>query len=316
MLRARVALIAVVMLAGIVMASVASAGPSEATRRAARSMAEAGLTLYEAKRWQEAYDLFRQANAQVPAPTFVLYMAHCKKQLGGLVEARRLYADIANAQIPDGAPKQFEEAKQQASAELEALERRVPSISVIVVGEGADEALVTIDGEPLPDAERAHIRLDPGDHVIAAVAPGADPVRRSILLGEGDSQTVQLDLAPLFVGDDEDETSGTLVPAAIAYSIGAVGLALGIITGVMSINEVDDLKSRCRPDNHCPAADRSQADTADALATASTIGFVVAGVGVVAGTALLIFRPAGGSGHSSAATVRIGPGSVSLRGRF
>src|SRR5262245_22615663 len=64
----------------------ADPGPDPAVERAetavAREAGEQGLSLFNAGRWQEAYDRFDSAEAVLHAPTLVLFMAHCQKRLG------------------------------------------------------------------------------------------------------------------------------------------------------------------------------------------------------------------------------------------
>jgi hypothetical protein len=64
---------------------------------------------------------------------------------------------------------------------------------------------------------------------------------------------------------------------------------VGAVTGLLALSKANDVKSRCDA-GHCPAEDESKANSAKTLATVSTIGFVVGGVGVGAGAFLLIRR--------------------------
>lgn len=282
----------------------------------ALALAEEGLALYEAERWSEAFERFRRANDRFPAVTLSLYMAHCKKQLGELLAARRLYREVAQAELPPDAKRQHVEAKSTAADELRALEARIPTLEIVISGarEG-QEPVVTVDGRPVAAGELKAKQLDPGQHTVEATAPGLAPAAATVELAEGQAERIVLTFHPPDSAPPPAE-EGSLVPAMVAFGVGGAGLLMGIITGSVSLGQVSDLQERCQPDNHCPAADQDEADTAYALATVSTVGFVVAGIGAAAGVALLVWRPSLGDDDEQGMALRVGPASLALTGTF
>jgi hypothetical protein len=107
-----------------------------------------------------------------------------------------------------------------------------------------------------------------------------------------------------------------VVPAGVSFGVGALGIGLGAVTGGMAIADVNAIKSRC-VDGHCLTSDRGTADTAHTLGVVSTVGFVVGGAAVAAGTVLVIVRPPGkGPRDGVALSAGLGLGQIVVEGRF
>ncbi|WP_437502405.1 tetratricopeptide repeat protein [Sorangium sp. So ce1099] len=119
---------------------------------------------------------------------------------------------------------------------------------------------------------------------------------------------------------------GSLLPAGLAFGLGAVGLGVGAATGIVSLSKVSDIKSQC-DGRRCPAELQGDADTATTLGHVSTVGFIVGAASAAAGVVLLVVRP-GGDGAPDAAgaaprarrgvvwSAGVGLGGVALQGSF
>jgi hypothetical protein len=109
-----------------------------------------------------------------------------------------------------------------------------------------------------------------------------------------------------------------MAPGAVVLGVGVVGIAIGAITGAMSLGKVSTLSSHCPTKHGCDPADQSLADSAKSLGTISTIGFVVGGVGLVGGAVLLVVRPGKPAAAAGVVTFtpRIGLGSMAFEGTF
>jgi hypothetical protein len=66
----------------------------------------------------------------------------------------------------------------------------------------------------------------------------------------------------------------------------------------------------------CVERDRDTADSAGALGTVSTVGFILAGTGAAVGATLLYLSRDPGGQKATGFTLDVGPGSLGLRGRF
>src|SRR5690348_13168824 len=87
---------------GLLVAPLAVAGPAD--RDLARSLADAGLELFQAGRVEDAAAKFEAAEAAFHAPTTLLYLARCKAKLGKLLAARALYRRLASEALAPDAP--------------------------------------------------------------------------------------------------------------------------------------------------------------------------------------------------------------------
>lgn len=306
---------------GRVITSVEAAEARDDDRRAALEDAHEGLRLFNQRRWRAALATFERANERHAAPTLELYMARCNDQLGELLAARRLYRSVVSRPVPADASRPFHNARRDAVRELAVLLKRIPRIAVKV----AAETQIRLDGVLVPSQQLHAVDVDPGKHLLVAVAPGRAPMKKAIVVEEAAELTVTFslddhhpDVAEPVVSDgqSDERRGGSIAPALVAYGIGGLGLGVGIVTGVMAVVQTNDLETRCDATLHCPRALQSEADATRAIATVSTVGFVMAGVGAAAGTALLIWRPFGVGGDGDHLEARAGLGAISLRGTF
>ena len=116
-------------------------------------------------------------------------------------------------------------------------------------------------------------------------------------------------------------SSAQKTAAIAAMGVGAAGLALGTIMGVMTLSKKSDFTKSCDAKSCSPDA-QSDYDKAVSYSTWSTVG-LVAGAGLVGvGVVLLAAAPKSGATETGparppiSARVELSPGLVSLRGSF
>jgi hypothetical protein len=279
----------------------------------ARAKAQEGLKLYGADRWSEALASFREADTLFHAPSVTLYVARCQRKLGKLLDARTTYVRILAEDLPPGAPPAFVSAHADAGKELEIVRERLPTLQVAITGVPAAEARVTVNGAPFADEKK---ELDPGSYTVEARAGAGAPILRTVTLAEGSHETLTLDLragaaAPAMT----ERSSGWFVPGAVTLGVGAVGLAVGAVTGVLALGKVSDLKAAC-PDHACPSSLKGEASTGTALGNVSTTAFVVGGAAAAAGVVLLLVQRPSGRPTETAWRARLGLGRVDVEGTF
>jgi hypothetical protein len=268
------------------------------SRESARALANRGWELFKAGRYDEAIAVLEKADEHFHAPTVLLVLARAHDKAGHLTQAKKVYARIVSEPLAADAPEEFARAKETARAELTAVEARIPRLTLKVAGAAPSSVRVEIDGvDRSQDALPGPLPLNPGTHtVVVSGARGSET--RSISLQEGKNTTVDIELVAPTAKGTARTTAGVSAepthqrpawPGIAALAVGAVGLGVGAVTGVMALSKANDVKSRCVA-GHCPAEDASKADSARTLGTVSTIGFVVGGVGIGAGTFLLLSR--------------------------
>lgn len=277
----------------------------------ARALAQEGGDLLDAKRYADALERVTRAEALYHAPTHELMMGQAHEGLGHLAMALGIYEKLAAEHLPPASPRPFLEAQQTGKERLRALLARVPSILVVLHGlNPRDLPEVRIDGEPYSLDAGVAKPADPGAHVVAVDVPGHPPIERSVVLPDrGGVVTVELQLAgpqaespppaqpeparppPAPADVPPARREGSMLPSLVAFGVGAAGLGVGTVTGILSLSNVSNLRGRC-PGNRCAPAQQSEIDSTKTLGVVSTVGFVVGGAGVAAGAVLLLLRPA------------------------
>lgn len=289
----------------------------------ARVKAEQGLKLFGAGRWSEAYDWFREADVLYHAPTLVLYMARCQRQSGKLIEARALYEQLLAEPMPADARAAFVEAHDNAKVEVEKLRSLVPTVQFAVADAPRNAVRLTLDGAPLATDKK---ELNPGPHTLEVFGGKNEHATRTFTVVEGPNPPINIALhapppiAPLPPAITP-EKRGSYAPAAVALTVGAVGLVIGAATGAVTLSKASAVKSQCKG-HVCPASAQAEANASNTLGNVSTAAFVVGGVAAATGVVLLVIRPRGGPrraapvAHAVEWNATVGLGRVELGGSF
>jgi hypothetical protein len=272
----------------------ARAGGSTADREAARFLSGKAYDEFEAKHYQRAIELFQQAEARFHAPPHLLYTARAQVKLGLYLEARATYERIIAERLAADAPAPFRDAQVSARFELGEVLATMPSLVVTLPAPPAG-ARVLVDGDPLASADLGRPRrMNPGTHTVIAEAPGMLRVVRSVVLATGRGQErVDLTLSP------PKHPSRLVVPAVIAFSVGAAMLAVGISGAVLLHN--------------------AQPSQPPGLRAMEIAGFTAGGLAVGTGIVLLALPPRTPSSVSIPVVrlrVGVGPSSMSFGGAF
>ena len=314
----------------------------DGTRNAARSLASQGKDAFDKADWEHARDLFHRAYTLVPAPTIALYEGRALAKLRRFVEAEEAYMRAARTSLDAESPEPFRKAVHDAEDDLLALRARMPKVTIVPSGPGArePELSVTLDGHPLKSALLGvELPIDPGDHTLRAVVPGAAPVQVAFSVVEKQQQKVDLPVpragqvseTPKVVNATPEvpeavapppatQPSSWQLPAAlVAGGVGVAGVAMGVITGLMAGSRYSKAGREC-PDHAC-AEGSAGWDTVQSfrtLRTVSTVGYVVGGVGLAAGTTLFLLAPAKSKSTARAGSVNVwlNASSVGVAGAF
>jgi hypothetical protein len=297
-----------------------TSGPTAADKDTARALMAQGAELRDKNDLKGALQSFQAADAIMHVPSTSLEVAKTEAALGELVEARDAALAAARYPLKPGEPKPFIEARKDAQTLSDDLEPRIPSLQITVKNapSGATPK-VDVDGVNIPAAALAFPRkVNPGHHVVTAVAGDAH-TQSEVDVKEREIKGVVLDLPtvapppppPVALTNTPPEQQKSIEPdhpkknfpviSIIGFGVGVAGVAVGSVTGILSLSKTSSLKDQC-PNNQCPASvydsssfqsDKSSAST---MGTISTIAFIVGGAGVVVGVVGL-FLP---QGHASA----------------
>jgi hypothetical protein len=310
--------------------SSALAEPSAAEKETARRLMAEGRAYRDQGDLKTALKSFIGADSIMNVPSTGIEVARTEVALGQLVEARDKALAVTRLPAVKHEPAPFVEARAAAQQLEDDLTRRIPTVKIVLTGAPANVTVnVTVDGENIPVAALVGpYAVDPGHHVIAAGLPGGPTKTAEIDLAERDAKNVSLEVPPAPVGATPVATEEEPPPAAtprkgvpalatVGFIVGGVGVATGAITGTIAILKTHSAENGGCVDDRCPPSTDSALNTASAMATVSTVAFIVGGVGAAGGLIAFLAR-----GHAppppTATSVSpwLGPGSFGLRGSF
>ncbi len=296
----------------------------------ARAISKRALVAYQDKNYQEAIDLFEEAEQLHHAVTHLLYLARSHLELNRPVEAFELYNQIIREKLDEGAPAAFVQAQAAAREEVDAAESKIAYVVIEVEGPGADGAKLFVGEREVSSAlAGAPAPVNPGPQTFHAEAEGArsDDVEKTMKSGK--ETTVKLTLMRIASAslDEQPDThpKRSRIPAYVALGVGAAGVAVGTgftVHRFSQMRKADELFKERGCDVSCTSGDRTDVEQLDnRAATAGTIAWVGYGVGAAglgAGIALLLISPSSDEGIEDARGVRpyFGWGEAGLVGRF
>ncbi len=317
-------------LAGVLAIAAPASAQSAADKETARTLMDQGNEARDKGDLKGALSRFEAANQIMHVPTTALEVARTQALLGLLVEARDSLAQIISSAPTPREPAQFREARAQAQTLDASLEARVPAVTVTVNGakDGATVSL-SVDGVAVPSAVIGlPRRLNPGHHVMVATTSSQEG-RAEIDVAEGEKKDVAISLAtvakPTTIVTPPTEEQPPPAPEShrsyalpiVLFSIGGASLIAGGITGAMMLAQQSNLATTC-PSHVCPPSQYGNLDSANTLATISTITFIVGGVSVAAGIVTLLLGKPSAPAAAQQAKIEpwIGLGSAGVRGTF
>lgn len=159
------------LLALAVAASLTGAGRARAdgdNKTIAEALFQEGRRLVAEKKLVEACPKFAESQRIDPSPGTLLNLANCYEQLGRVATAWATYKEAASAAQVAGRADNLAAAQKRADA----LAPKLPKVRIIAPDAPAG-LVVERDGAPLQQAVLdVPLPIDPGEHTIAASAPG------------------------------------------------------------------------------------------------------------------------------------------------
>jgi len=257
------------------------------------------------------------------------------------VEAEEAYMRAARTSLDAESPEPFRKAVHDAEEDLLALHARMPKVTIVPSGPGASDPqlTVTLDGRPLATAlVGVELPIDPGEHTLHAVVPGGQPTDLVFSVIEKQRQKVELAVAdarhvaaappprvvapPVVAKPDAPEPAPSpwhKRAGLIVGGVGVAGVATGIITGLLAGSRYSKAERECT-DHTCVegGAGWDAVQSFRTFRTVSTIGYIVGGVGLAAGTTLLLTAPVepATSARARALNVWVSASSVGVTGAF
>lgn len=293
----------------------AQTGPRTTPAAAARADAlfQEGKRLFDAGKHEQACDKLAESERIDPSIGTLGLLAACHEQRGLLATAHDEYKRTAAR-----ARRAGDDREKYARSRAAALEPRLPTVRLrFATAEAGVEVLR--DGRPLPPAQvGGDARLDPGAHTFEVRATARKPWRTSITIKE--REHLSIDVPELEPADPSTALGGARGPLPssggaeaepaepagdapapstdprrlggfIAAGVGAAGIAVGAVAGIVAMSKQADSEELCRERAgryECTPEGGELVDGAKSAALVSTIAFGVGVAGIGAGAVLLL----------------------------
>lgn len=264
---------------------------------------EQGVTARKTGKLVEAESLFQKAWAMKKTWDIAANLGLVQFNLGKIAEGAE-HVTYALANFP---PTESDAARESLTTALAAARPEVGEIAARCNVQGAE---VRIGGEPkgTTPLQRA-VFVMPGAVTVEMSKDGYDSVRRTVEVKKGGTYEVAITMMPKAV-----ESERSLLPPAIAFSVGGAGLLMGAIAGGVTAAQTDDLKRVCGDALACSPSERDSLNNTTVAAHVSTAGFVLAAAGVAAGVTLLLVpirqKP------KAPVSIAVGPTFAYVKGSF
>ncbi|MEO6575244.1 MAG: hypothetical protein ABIP89_15470, partial [Polyangiaceae bacterium] len=194
---------------------------------------------------------------------------------------------------------------------------------------------ITCDGERLPREAWGHPRaVDPGAHAITAAEPGKKTYEATLQVAGGGAESLAIPaLEAILVVAPVPEPPPPATPepehdkgltgrrklAILVGGVGVVGLGVGSIFGLVSINAHKSATNACATPSPCGSVEGAKDWTSATQAgNISTVAFIVGGAALATGVVLWVL-PAASPDRKNASvhiTPIVGPGSAGLAGAW
>lgn len=320
-MRHRIAQVAFAVLAA---ATLSSASRAEGDKATAEALFAEGRRLMAAANYAAACEKFSSSRKLDDGLGTTLNLAQCYEKLGRTASAWAEFRDAAARARQTGA----REREQYARDRVAVLDKKLSRLT-LTAGTIEPDARISRDGVAVDRAVLGTpIPVDPGSHVLEAVAPGKKKWSVVIDVRPGSQLSVvipalEADSSGQFTRndgpanrDDAASSSGSgstqRIFALGVAGIGVAGLVVGSIFGLQAKSDWADAKPRCTNYPHgCNSEGIALGEEADSAATISTLSFAVGVAGLAGGAALWLTAPSAASSQSG----RGAPFSVGFDGR-
>jgi len=284
--------------------------PTKAEVQIANDMVKEAINEVIEGHCDDAIQMLKQAIAIHETGEAFLYIGECEATQGRLIAAVAAWKhgeEVAQKQKDKSHREAIEKKRKAAEARIPTLRLELP--------DGVNDAEVSLDGEPVAaDALAEPMQVDPGTHQIEAKAPGRKAFSKKLEVEEEAKISVSIEL-PEEVKSKPVVVRSSGVPLGTWIAAGAsVALVGGGVFAFLSAGaQAQAGEEDCRARVQCNADMVGAVRTLDGVALGAFIG-----AGVAAGAAVGIWALSSKKGPADEKTARIvvGPGSVSILGRF
>jgi hypothetical protein len=313
----------------LLMAAAPVRAQDDSTRAAARALGTQGIEAYWANDFDTANTKLDRAFRLYATATLGLWSARARAQLGQLVGAAERYREALRATLGESDAQQ--KAQDEARSELDALQPRIPSLTIRVSGVRSNDQSVTVmlDDTEIPSALFDEKRpTDPGHHLVVATR-GSERQQIEVQLREREARQLEIQFraqpepAGLALAPPPQPVAAAAPPPPVAAAreqvsplapIGVISMAFGgagLVTAGVTALIANSKRADCPEDVCTPEIKESY----DAFRTVSTVAFY-AGAGLAVGGLVMWLVAPNAREDAAAVSWHVGPGGVALTGAF
>lgn len=278
---------------------------------------------------------FAESHRLDPAPGTLLNLAQCEEKRG------RLATSLAHLTVALEALPKDDFRQAYAREQVALLRRRVPTVTVSVVRDGAAVVVTRNDAEIRDASWGVGLPVDPGPHVFVVRAEGREDVRQEIVVREGEQASVTLHVGEpkgkprsIVGGPPSPSPTPVVRPTAASagsgpsdpprlprifaigsFAVGGAGVITGAVTAVLFASAASTYEAHC-DGTGCDPEGLAAADRGKTLGVISPIAFGVGALGAAAGTYFLFFAKRSRTGSRVVPAVNANAGGLSLTGTF
>jgi hypothetical protein len=288
-----------------------SAEPGAAVAQARQHFSR-GVRLYEEDDFRAALIEFERAYELAPNWAVLYNVGQSHYQLRDYVRA----LSTLERYVREGGNQIAKDRRAQVEREVEELRGRVARVTVTSNVAGTEIAIddARVDRTPL----RRPVLVGAGRHKVTGSRGGYVAATRIVDIAGGDDVDIALDLMEERGEQANGQEQRNYTAAIVAGTLGAAGVAVGSVFGVLAVGNKSSLQSECTAAKVCPPSAQDDVNAFARNGTISTIGFAAGAAGLVLGGYFLVHERARDAPATSAAGVTpwIGYGSAGVVGTF
>lgn len=282
---------------GVAAVVLCTAGEGSAQDSAsAEALFNQGVAAMKAGNYDAGCPAVAESHRLDPRPGTLFTLAECEARWGKVATAVAHYTDFVRmvSRLPQDKRAPYAARKQMAEDSLAKLNPTVPQLTLVMPEAAPAQTVVKRDGQVLGAAALGiALPVDPGEHVVVTQVPGGPEHQMRIVIGLGESKTVQVEIeqgaAPMTSGSESVPTtaqrryvSGTW----IAGGVGAAGMVVWGVTGLMAMSKKSTVNERCNGSVCSSPTGKEAGDSGRTLAQVATVGLGVGVAGLAVGAAL------------------------------
>jgi len=239
--------------------------------------------------YDAACQLFLESLSLEQAVGTVMNLAVCEEKRGHLTAAWERWHQALRLLDPSDDRVLF------AEDQLTIISERLAHLTIRVTGASPKELTIRRDGVVLGAATLGQdLPVDPGAHEVTVESEHFEPSRYSVTLESGESAELVVSpgrrKAEADVDGPRQPAKTRRILAFTALGLGAAGVTTAVITGLLLPGQDQLVEANC-PMRVCNDVGAQAVSDARLLLGLNTAGWIAAGVGVAAGTVLLVTLP-------------------------